>query len=434
MFFFTPKGKHKQEECFRSEPYLCGPYHVLRHQEALLVWIEDSFTIGQQQADRVVVEVKPRGDEDPICRLVWHLSTGIVSVRRRWSGEFTAYINKRDFFVCSHLRLAVLAYGKVPPGTTLILPGSRCTFSVLNSGPIRWKKDEKFREGFTMDYSSTVVTVKRLIHESVEERPKGVALLLSGGLDSSSVAAAARALGKNVHAFVFSLKRPMRQQIPEENDLACARIVSAHLRIPCTEILLNRRALVRNVPLAISLAETSRGTVIDDCAALIEVARVVSEAGYSTLWMGEAADDLFGSFKFPLRLYRGLRLRQYYQHELDVSLPNELAILQKVFEPWGIALVQPFWTQALKIIGYNLPVAFRVDPERLMKRVVRDAFANILPAEIVNRPKCITRDSTQVRDVLEAKFGCSRERYRPVFKKIFAQEGKWHARFPPLKK
>ena len=119
-------------------------------------------------------------------------------------------------------------------------------------------------------------------------------------------------------------------------------------------------------------------------------------------------------------LYRGLRLRQYYQHELDVSLPNELAILQKVFEPWGIALVQPFWTQALKVIGYNLPVAFRVDPRRLMKRVIRDAFANILPVEIVNRPKCITRDSTQVRDVLEAEFGCSRERYRPVFKKIFA--------------
>jgi asparagine synthetase B (glutamine-hydrolysing) len=434
MFFFAARGTHRQEECLRAEPYLLGSYHLVRHGEALLVWMEDSFTIGRQEADGVVVEVKRPGDEEPICSLKWHMSTGMVSIRRRWSGEFTVYISKRDFAVCSHLRAARLAYGRVPPGMILVPPGWGCSFNALTSDPIRWVQEQNFRERFEMDYEATVSAVQRLIHESVERRSDCGALLLSGGLDSSSVAAAARARGKHLQCFVFSLKHPIHQQILQEDDLACARIVSAHLGVPCTEILLDRHALAQNVPLAISLAETSRGTVIDDCTAYIEVARVVSRAGFSELWMGEGADDLFGSFKFPLRLYRGLQLRQYYQHELDVSLPNELAIIQKVFEPWGVALVQPFWTRALKIVGYNLPVAFRVDPRRLMKRVVRDAFAKLLPLEIVNRPKCITRDSTQIRDVLEAKFGCSRERYRPIFNKLFAPEEKWLAKkFPRLK-
>jgi asparagine synthetase B (glutamine-hydrolysing) len=60
-------------------------------------------------------------------------------------------------------------------------------------------------------------------------------------------------------------------------------------------------------PLAVALAETPRGTIIDDCAALLEVARKISRAGYKTVAMGEAADDLFGSFKFALRYYRGSR-------------------------------------------------------------------------------------------------------------------------------
>jgi asparagine synthetase B (glutamine-hydrolysing) len=142
----------------------------------------------------------------------------------------------------------------------------------------------------------------------------------------------------------------------------------------------------------------------------------VRRAGFRAVCVGEAADDLFGGFKFALRFYRGAALRKYYQRQLEIDLPDELAILQNLFRPWGISVVDPFWTRELLEVGYNLPLRYRLDARRLMKMVLRHAFAEALPAQIVERPKCVTRDATQIRDVLEQAFGRSRERYRPYLR------------------
>jgi asparagine synthetase B (glutamine-hydrolysing) len=141
--------------------------------------------------------------------------------------------------------------------------------------------------------------------------------------------------------------------------------------------------------------------------------------------MGEAADDLFGSFTFALRYKRGQGLRKYYRAELDVGLPDEKAIVQRVFEAWGISVIDPFWTRELKAIGYNLPLSFRLDPKRLMKRILRDGFQDLLPPEIIRRPKVVTRNGSQIRYVLESHFGQTRDRYRPLFHQIFRSGATW---------
>jgi asparagine synthetase B (glutamine-hydrolysing) len=210
------------------------------------------------------------------------------------------------------------------------------------------------------------------------------------------------------------------EQSFEESDLLCARRVAEHLDLELTEIPVRDEELVENVPPAIYLAETPRGTIIDECAAMIPVARILAERGFDTVAMGESGDDLFGGFKFVLRYYRGAQLRKYYRHSLSIDIPDELMVLQNVLQPWKLSLVDPFWTRPLMQIGYNLPLRYRVDKARLLKTVLRDAFADALPPEIVSRPKCVLRDSTQVRYLLEKHFGRSRERYRPIFKEVMA--------------
>jgi asparagine synthetase B (glutamine-hydrolysing) len=285
-----------------------------------------------------------------------------------------------------------------------------------------------------MNYQDTVSEVRRLVLESVASIRVGSALLLSGGIDSSVVAAAMRITGKTSHPFTFGLKRPIRPQQEWESDLACSRRVAAHLHLSMTEILLRPDALVRNVPMGIYLAETPRGTIVDDCVALIEVAKQIAAAGYTEVFMGEAADDLLGSFKFALQYYRGQQLRAYYRAQLIRNLPDELAIIQNVFAWFGISVIQPLWTKELLRIGYNLPLHYRLDKGRLMKQVLRDAFAPDLPPEIVRRPKCVTRDSTQIRYVLENEFGTDRERYRALFRIMMGARKQWPRRFHQLLK
>jgi asparagine synthetase B (glutamine-hydrolysing) len=431
MFLYLASTANLSVSPSRVPQFLAGKIRVLRHHDAALVWIEDKFTRTREGTGRVIIEVlRPSIDRQPIVRLSWSLSSGVVTLERTWSGEFTAYMARKPaWMLASHLRLIAWVCCGMPPGVTSLRPGRRLQIAC---GQITEEGIEAanhaMTKGLRLNYEETVARVRNLVHQSVKGSRGSGALLLSGGVDSSVIAAVGKSAGKNLFAFVFGLKCPIRPQKRLEDDFLHARNVAEHVGLPLEEIRLKPRQLIANVPAAVALSETPRGTIVDDCVALIEVARILSRRGYSTVWTGECADDLFGGFKFALRYYKGARLKSYYRHELGVSLPDELSILQKIFEPWGISVVHPFWNRELKSLCERLPLAFRLDSKRLMKQVLRDAFSDILPTEICERPKGITRDTTQIRFVLENRFGRSRERYRPIFHKIFRDGFRWPAK------
>jgi asparagine synthetase B (glutamine-hydrolysing) len=418
-----------------------GELREVRANGAILLWTKDWFTVVERGSSEIAVHLRRLNiDLEPIVELRWRPTEGLVICRRRWSGEFCAYVSQQDgrkgirqpeTIITSHLKLAPLFLRKVVRRWQKIKPGYEMQ---LRSGRLSLNKQCSWAAPFRMDYSETVREVRRLVLESVALAPARSALLLSGGIDSSAVAAAMCVVGKAVHPFTFGLKKPVQPQQEWESDLACSRRVAAHLHLPMTEILLRPDVLVRNTPMGIYLAETSRGTIVDDCVALIEVAKKIAAAGYTEVFMGEAADDLFGSFKFALQYYRGQQLRAYYRAQLIRNLPDELAIIQNVFAWFGISVIQPLWTRELLSIGYNLPLHYRLDKGRLMKQVLRDAFAPDLPPEIVRRPKCVTRDSTQIRYVLENEFGTDRERYRALFRIMMGLRKQWPRRLHQLLK
>ncbi len=431
MFFLVSNETDFNLQRLQTLRRIPGNWEFVQNGSIAIAWLENCFSKVDKFQDRLVITMQRSMDPEAICFLEWRFAPATLTVKRRWSGEFCVYVAKDpDLVITSHLKLAVLACGKMPKSIRAVSPGS----SLLIRGS-RWEKLQVTRAArpifpYRRTYSETVCAVRQLIYSSVKGLPDSAALLLSGGLDSAIIAAVAQDLGKPFTPFVFSLERPIKKQSEQESDLLCSRKLAGHLKIRCDEILLNPQDLIRNVPLAVFQAETHRGTIVDPCTALIEVAKRIAKAGFSAAIMAESADDLFGSFKFALRYRRGQGLRAYYREELDIGLPDELAVLQKVFEPWSIALIDPFWTPELKAIGYNIPLSFRLDPQRLMKRILRDAFADMLPEEIVQRPKVITRDGSQVRYALETAFGESRERYRPLFRRIFSKGSEWPKNLP----
>lgn len=396
----------------------------VRAHASTLFWTKDPFTEVESSERCVSVCLRrPEIDDEPICGIQWDSGTGGFTCSRRWSGEFGAYWVDRPFpVVTSHLKLGSVLLCGAAPVWKRIDPGA-----VVNRD--RRGVHKTLRRPsiipFDMDYRKTVREVRRLILESVATSRDEAALLLSGGIDSAVIASAARLCGKRLEAFTFRLDKLIYPQTELESDLLCAEKVALHSSMPFSQMLIRARAVVRNVPAAVYLAETPRGTIVDDCAALVEVARILADLGFNRVWMGEAADDLFGSFKFALRYYRGPQLRSYYRRQLSFDLPNELTIIQNVFSAFGISVIHPMWTSGLLQIGYNLPLSFRLDRQRLMKQVLRDAFADDLPPEIVTRAKCVTRDSAQVRYALEEQFGTHRDRYRDVFRTMMGERARW---------
>jgi asparagine synthetase B (glutamine-hydrolysing) len=438
MFLFTSDASilrplsNKQQADLQQ---ISGELFEIRANGAALIWMEDVFTVVGRCRNEIVIQIRrPEIDSEAICEIRWRPAKSVMVCRRRWSGEFGAYWSRQNgnrscpshTLISSHHKLTPLLLNEAPRIWKRIEPGQEVW---LRAGEIQLTKQRCWATPFRMSYGETVREVRRLVLKSVSAIPAGSALLLSGGIDSSVVAAAMRLAGKEVNSFTFGLSRPVRTQQELESDLACARRVAAHLKVPLSEILLDPRSLIRSIPMGIYLAETPRGTIVDDCAALVQVAKEIASMGFSQVLMGEAADDLFGGFKFALRYYRGPQLRAYYRAQLTRNLPDELAIIQNVFAWFGISVIQPLWTAELLRIGYNLPLRFRLDRRRLMKQILRDAFASELPPEIVSRPKCVTRDSTQIRYVLEDEFGTDRDRYRPLFRIMMGSRAQWPKKF-----
>ncbi len=402
--------------------------HFVRANGCALFWTNDPFTEVQRSEGCMTVQLRrPEIDDGPVCGIQWDVGTGAFRCFRRWSGEFGAYWVDRPFpVVTSHLKLGSVLLCDAAPPWKRVDPGA--VVSRESQGVHKTLRRPSIIP-FDMDYGKTVREVRRLILQSVATTQDHAALLLSGGIDSAVIACAARLCGKKLEAFTFRLDKLIHPQTELESDLLCAERVALHTCMPFSRILIGARAVVRNVPAAVYLAETPRGTIVDDCVALIEVARLLADLGFKRVWIGEAADDLFGGFKFALRYYRGPQLRSYYRRQLSFDLPNELAIIQNVFAAFGISVIHPMWTSALLQIGYNLPLAFRLDRRRLMKRVLRDGFADDLPPEIVTRAKCFTRDSAQVRYALEEEFGTHRDRYRDVFRVMMGDRARWPREF-----
>jgi asparagine synthetase B (glutamine-hydrolysing) len=435
MFFFTSnlaKVDLRRLDRLVAIPKLWNKHIV---GEAGIVWLRTPFTTVAAIGREFVICLQRPQDPEPICELRWLRSSGELILTRRWSGELSVHVARsaERIIITSHIKLAALACGGCPVEMKRLAPGHTLRLRLRRPEQGQSTKARSSQASFAMTYAQTLAAVRREMYSSVSKLPDHFALLLSGGLDSSIIAAVARDLKKKVVPYVFSLDRPIVRQTRQESDLLCARIVAKHLGLRCKEIMLDATKLVKNVPLALLLAETPRGTIIDPCAALLEVAKRISHEGFSSVAMGEAADDLFGSFTFALRHTRGQGLRSYYRKELDVGLPDEMAVLQRIFEPWGISLLDPFWTLKFKNIGYNVPLSFRLDSRRLMKRVLRDAFAGMLPTEILMRPKVITRDGTQIRYALAKRFGVSRERYRPMFRRLFVEGRAWPKNLPQPK-
>lgn len=411
-----------------------GRLCVLEGATGVLVWSEDSFTLVKQRGRAVCVEIRrPDIDASPICLLEWDLATGDIRLRRSWSGEFTCYFSEQPPIAASHRRFAAalmkrdLLLKRVAAGA--VIEGRLGSASPLG---LRQLPPPKIRR---ISYLDIVTQVRRLVTESVRRYARnGATVMLSGGVDSSVIAAVASSLGIRVEAVTYALRNPPQWEQDDTSDRLAAARVAAHLNIPHRILELDAVALRRNVDLAIFLSETSRGTIVDELTAHIEVARQLRSEGVCSVLTGEGADDLFGAFPSALRFYRGRQLAQFLRRELVEGLPDELAEIQNAYSPWGISLVHPYWIEELREIGYSLPVNYRVDRGRLMKRILREAFADLLPPAVLQRPKGVPRDCSQIRDVLAAVYGRNRDRYRPALRKIRIRRQLWPSALPPLPK
>jgi Asparagine synthase len=422
-----------ENRLLRAGARMFGTVKVIQSSGSCLIWVDTSMSRLDRAEDKIRVELFLPGDNGESANTFdWDLETGTVRFERSWRGVFTTFFaNRFPQVVTSHKKLASLFVKKpvslkaLPAGgaASLHLPKQARPLIEQSRGRPHWDG------AAALSFDGIAAVVRKNVVQAVRANCRdGAALLLSGGIDSTVIAAVARDLGIRLRTFTFALRETLNPDVGLESDRSCASEVAALFGHEHRAVLLEAADLIRDIPAAAYLGETARSTIVDELPAHVAMARYFRTHRIRQVLTGEGADDLFGAFPFALRYYRGPKLRSFLQRELLFGLPDELAIVQNVYSFWGVALVHPYWNEELRAIGHWLPLAYRIDKQRLMKSVLRRAFADLVPEPLLSRAKGVPRDCTQIRQVLESSFGRSPNRYRPALSKMMERGSAWRER------
>ena len=250
-----------------------------------------------------------------------------------------------------------------------------------------------------------------LIHDALEDAvrrqlmsdvPYGV--LLSGGLDSSVISAIAekfsemriednlqsKAYWPRLHSFAVGLKGAP--------DLAKAKMVADHIGTVHHEINYTIQEGLDAIRDVIYFIETYDVTTVRASTPMYLLARVIKSMGIKMVLSGEGADEIFGGY-----LYFHKAPSPQAFHEETVRKLSKLHLYDclranKSLSAWGVEGRVPFLDKEF------LDVAMRTNPQAKMcgplstsskddpqfiieKRIVREAFADMLPAEVAWRQK-----------------------------------------------
>lgn len=275
------------------------------------------------------------------------------------------------------------------------LPGHY--YSSREGKMVRWYKREWTRYDAVKDNPASVFELREALEEAVRRQlmsdvPYGV--LLSGGLDSSVISAIAKrfaarrvetdgqkeAWWPQLHSFAIGLRGAP--------DLAKAREVADYIGTVHHEINYTIQEGLDAVRDVIYYIETYDVTTVRASTPMYLLARVIKSMGIKMVLSGEGADEVFGGY---LYFHKAPDARAF--HEETVRKLSKLYLYDclranKALSAWGVEGRVPFLDKEF------LDVAMRLNPQAKMcpgktieKRIVREAFADMLPDTVAWRQK-----------------------------------------------
>lgn len=236
---------------------------------------------------------------------------------------------------------------------------------------------------------SLMHAVKRQLMSDV---PYGV--LLSGGLDSSVISAIAKryadkrienggmteAYWPRLHSFAVGLKGAP--------DLAKARLVAEHIGTVHHEINYTIQEGLDAIRDVIYFIETYDVTTVRASTPMYLLARVIKSMGIKMVLSGEGADEIFGGYLYFHKAPSATEFHKETVRKLSKLYMYDCLRANKSLAAWGVEGRVPFLDKEFLDVAMSIPPKYKMCPGKTIeKKVVRDAFTDMLPEEIVWRQK-----------------------------------------------
>lgn len=245
-------------------------------------------------------------------------------------------------------------------------------------------------------------SIDRAVEHAMDtDMPVGV--LLSGGVDSSIIAAVAApkaaARGRSLSTFSVGLAGSA--------DLAAARLVAQHLGTDHHELVYTAEEAIAIVPEVITTLESFDPTLVHSAVPNHFVAALAAEHVRIVL-VGEGADELFAGYTHYERHETGEALHEELVATLEGMHVGGLQRVDRVTGAHGLEPRLPFLDLDVIELTLGLPPDWKLTAEgRPAKWLLRRAFDGWVPDEVLWRPKEQFGEGTGMNDVLREHFGAT---------------------------
>jgi asparagine synthase (glutamine-hydrolysing) len=240
---------------------------------------------------------------------------------------------------------------------------------------------------------------REVLVASVERHMMGdvpVGVFLSGGLDSSLVAAiAARYLerhGQRLQTFAVGLEG--------SDDMVAARVVADHIGSDHHERVYTTREALDAVPDVVRSIEHFDPSLVRSAVPNYLLSEMTAEH-VKVVLTGEGADELFAGYEY-LRDFTGAAELQEEMVRMVEGLHNlNLQRCDRVTMAHGLEARVPFLDRQVIEFALGLPAEWKLAPPGAPeKRLLREAFAGWLPHELLWREKSQFGDGSGAASVL----------------------------------
>ncbi|HOW69993.1 MAG TPA: asparagine synthase-related protein [Phycisphaerae bacterium] len=248
------------------------------------------------------------------------------------------------------------------------------------------------------------------VRETITERPEDVARTLwacldgvvrsrihqhtmgawlSGGLDSSAIAALVRPHVRRLYTVAGG--------VAGSPDLDFARQVADFIRSDHNEVVISLPEMLHALPTVIYHLESFDALLVRSSIINYLVAQRMAELAPDT-FSGEGGDELFAGYDY----LRSLESRHLAQELVDIIGRLHNTALQRVDRSaaaHGLVVHVPFVNPTLVDYAMRIPVEFKIR-DGVEKWILRRAMTDLLPPAVLNRPKAKFWQGAGVGDLL----------------------------------
>ena len=310
---------------------------------------------------------------------------------------YIGYDNDGKVYVASELKALEGQCDRYEP----FLPGHYYWSKEADKGMQRWYTrawmDGKTRPKSELSYGEAVEEIRQSLMSAVKRQlmsdvPYGV--LLSGGLDSSVISAIAARFASHrvendgtspawwprLHSFAVGLKGAP--------DLAKAKLVADAIGTVHHEINYTIQEGLDAIRDVIYFIETYDVTTVRASTPMYLLARVIKSMGIKMVLSGEGADEIFGGYLYFHKAPSPEEFHKETVRKLSKLYQYDCLRANKSLAAWGVEGRVPFLDKEFLDVAMTIDPSYKMCPgKEIEKKVVREAFSDMLPEEIAWRQK-----------------------------------------------